>query len=247
VSILFVNAVYKTKTGKSSKKSVLLALADRANEDGICFPSIEDTVERTELNRKTVEKCLAQLVAGKFIVDTGQRVGKTKQVIVWQLDYSVISASKKEAPQKRIPSTFADKQPQIGVETAPETGYVTTSEPPSKPCTSSLPKTASISVDPGELNEYVEAAIWQCQKYNREIKYPAGFKQAVRKRIMEKGPNPEDIEARDQYLKAKNITKVESNLEVHKPRVLRSQEGFEQMEAIKREQLKKNREWRAKD
>lgn len=45
----------------SSQKSVLISLADNANDEGVCWPSIDRIMERTCLTDRTVQKCLKWL------------------------------------------------------------------------------------------------------------------------------------------------------------------------------------------
>src|SRR4051794_11050309 len=51
------------KTGSSSAKLVLVKLADNANEEGRCWPSIDLIVKHTELARSSVYKQLKHLRA----------------------------------------------------------------------------------------------------------------------------------------------------------------------------------------
>ncbi|WP_111894204.1 helix-turn-helix domain-containing protein [Acinetobacter sp. MB5] len=77
----------QTKGGclKPLKKLVLLSLADRAGEDHCAYPSVGRLVEDTEMDRKTVLKIIDELVEDGFIVDTGERKGRTKQIKVYRL------------------------------------------------------------------------------------------------------------------------------------------------------------------
>lgn len=90
----------------STRKFVLVALADAANDFGICYPSIAHIVEKTCLDRKTIINCIAELKEFGFLIDTGERKGRTKQVPVFklQLDKSTkngtISCSKHETVPK---------------------------------------------------------------------------------------------------------------------------------------------------
>ena len=53
MSVAFLTAAFAAKIGSASQKSVLVALADRADDKtGFCFPSVADLVDRTELDRK---------------------------------------------------------------------------------------------------------------------------------------------------------------------------------------------------
>ncbi|KRI08905.1 hypothetical protein APC63_00880 [Acinetobacter baumannii] len=78
----------KQKAGgalKPLKKLVLLSLADRAGETHECYPSIARLVDDTEMDRKTVLKIIDELIEDGFIIDTGKREGKTKQIKVYLL------------------------------------------------------------------------------------------------------------------------------------------------------------------
>jgi DNA-binding MarR family transcriptional regulator len=70
---------------KPLKKLVLLSLADRAGETHECYPSVARLVEDTEMDRKTVLKIIDELIEDGFIIDTGKREGRTKQVKVYLL------------------------------------------------------------------------------------------------------------------------------------------------------------------
>jgi uncharacterized phage protein (TIGR02220 family) len=76
----------------SSSKFVLLALADAARADARAFPSCETIEQFTRLDARTVTRALADLVARGFIRDTGERVGRTGRVKVYELCTSVRSS-----------------------------------------------------------------------------------------------------------------------------------------------------------
>lgn len=69
----------------SSVKFVLVALANYASEFGLVFPSVESLCVKTSLDRKTVLAAIAQLQVHRYMVDTGERRGKTGQVKVYRL------------------------------------------------------------------------------------------------------------------------------------------------------------------
>lgn len=68
------------------KLVVLLSMSDRASEDHTCFPSINRLASDCRMNRKTVLKIIAELIEDGLISDTGERKGRTKQVIVYRLN-----------------------------------------------------------------------------------------------------------------------------------------------------------------
>jgi len=51
----------KQKVGKSTAKFVLLMLADKANDDGLCFPSVNKIADDCEITRPTVIKAIKTL------------------------------------------------------------------------------------------------------------------------------------------------------------------------------------------
>ncbi len=67
------------------KKLVLLSMADRADEQHCCFPSSTRLADDCQINKKTLYKILDELISDGLIFDTGERKGKTKQVIVYRL------------------------------------------------------------------------------------------------------------------------------------------------------------------
>lgn len=76
----------KQRPGKIADKLVLIALADRHNEEqDIAWPSIAWLCEFTGADRKTIITSLDRLETLGFITDSGERFGKTKQVKGYKL------------------------------------------------------------------------------------------------------------------------------------------------------------------
>ena len=98
-------------TKRSAKRLVLLALADRANKENTCFPSIARVVKDTGMDRKTIMNTINDLITLGLISDTGERKGGTNQVRVLK-----INVDKQESyPQSCSDST--NKQCEISKET----------------------------------------------------------------------------------------------------------------------------------
>ena len=98
-------------TKRSAKRLVLLALADRANKENTCFPSIARVVKDTGMDRKTVMNTINDLITLGLVLDTGERRGGTNQVRVLK-----INVDKQESyPQEHQLST--NKQCEIPKET----------------------------------------------------------------------------------------------------------------------------------
>ena len=100
----------------ATAKLILLAMADRADEEHQCFPSMKRLVEDTSLDKKTVTTGIARLEADGFLIDTGARKGRTQQVRVLQLNLHMETIGK--GTQKRNPSENgslpSDNQPENG-------------------------------------------------------------------------------------------------------------------------------------
>lgn len=91
-------------TKRSAKRLVLLALADRANKENTCFPSIARVVKDTGMDRKTVMNTINDLITLGLVSDTGERKGGTNQVRV--LKINVVKQESypqegKESPRKQ--------------------------------------------------------------------------------------------------------------------------------------------------
>lgn len=70
----------------ATRKLILIALADCANQDHCAFPSCETLQRKTSLDRKTILQGLADLQGFGYLLDTGKRVGKTKQIPIFKLN-----------------------------------------------------------------------------------------------------------------------------------------------------------------
>lgn len=72
MSFKVTNWVWARSESRNGARLVMLALADRADDDGLAWPSIEDLAERTKLSRRAVQKGIAALVEdGELKVENG--------------------------------------------------------------------------------------------------------------------------------------------------------------------------------
>lgn len=72
MSIKVTNWVWARSESRNGARLVMLALADRADDDGKAWPSIEDLCERTLLSPRAVQKGIAKLVEiGELKVESG--------------------------------------------------------------------------------------------------------------------------------------------------------------------------------
>lgn len=85
MSIAALNWAFRAQAGSSSRKLVLIALANWCGANNETYPSVEAICGVTELNRKTVLDTLHALANAGLITDTGRRTGRSNGVRVWRL------------------------------------------------------------------------------------------------------------------------------------------------------------------
>jgi hypothetical protein len=85
MSIKYMNLAWKMPLN-AVETLVLLALADSANDDGFCFPSYDNLIEKTKLSRATLAKTLSILKgAGFFETKPHSIIGNGRKVNTYQL------------------------------------------------------------------------------------------------------------------------------------------------------------------
>lgn len=77
--------VRSQRVGKGSPKAVLIALADFAGEDFRVWASMDAIEQFIEQDRKTVLANIKRLKELGYLEDTGERTGRTGQIIVYQM------------------------------------------------------------------------------------------------------------------------------------------------------------------
>ncbi|OYZ14337.1 MAG: hypothetical protein B7Y35_11250 [Sphingomonadales bacterium 28-64-96] len=105
-----------------TEKLVLMALADRANDDGVqCYPGIREICRKTGASERTVQGCIKRLVEAGHLT-RNERPGKS-------VNY-VVHPRKSCAPQKLRPAKTAppQKATETPAESAPNTSGTISSE-----------------------------------------------------------------------------------------------------------------------
>lgn len=113
--------VAKQPIKPSAMKFVLMGLADVSSDYGIAFPSIAHLEQYTCQDRKTILSNLKKLQQAGFIVDTGDRVGRTGQVIVYRIKGpkagTVKESQKRDASEKLASQAVEGSQINEGPQT----------------------------------------------------------------------------------------------------------------------------------
>jgi hypothetical protein len=156
----------------SSLKFLLVACADVTPENGRTYPSVAYLSEITQQNRKTVLRGLARLVERGFLADTGERKGRTNQVIVYSLQWETNSPKKGTVPMGTGPKTESKSTVFTGG-TGPKTGHGTPSlnsktERKNDEKSQNLRKTV-VSTQPPIPRKAGEHALTWARRMNREM------------------------------------------------------------------------------
>jgi hypothetical protein len=87
MSIRAIDWAWKQRLGKASAKLVLAKLADYANDDGKCWPSLRTIGIYTELSRDTVLRAIRFLESKKLLTVIRRGNGRSALSNVYQLNY----------------------------------------------------------------------------------------------------------------------------------------------------------------
>ena len=102
---------FKSDVKPSSVKFTLVALCECANyQTGKIFPSVKHLCQITGQDRKTVISNIGKLVSEGWLCETGERVGRTGQIKVYQATIGTVP--KTEQSQERNGSAFPVKESQ---------------------------------------------------------------------------------------------------------------------------------------
>jgi hypothetical protein len=139
VSVEAITWALGLKLERSSTKFVLVAMANCADAENTCWPSVAYLCEATCQDRKTVMENIRRLEALGLLEDTGQRRGKTAQVPIYRVTpngtKNGTGTENGTVPKTEPNSTvFPPKQYRFSVETVPKTGHgtVNTQKEPSR-------------------------------------------------------------------------------------------------------------------
>jgi hypothetical protein len=120
MSIRAIDWVLRSDVSPPSDKFVLIVLANYCNSFGLSYPSVSRVVSDTGYDRKTVLRALMRLKDKTVIQDSGKRLGRTKQVVVYRLSWAIEETDEIETvPKAELfigskQSQYGSKQSQYG-------------------------------------------------------------------------------------------------------------------------------------
>ena len=159
MSVQAIAWAYRQHVERSAAKFILVTMANYANADLLCWPTVTTLENDTGQDRKTVLANIDRLRVSGHLVDTGERKGVTKSVVVFRLNdpkgeapaSPVDEQAKSQSDTKNgtpeqsqnrdnseseaVPffppssTVFPGKQSQNSVEAVPKTGHRTIKEP----------------------------------------------------------------------------------------------------------------------
>ncbi len=89
-----MNRIWKDKTSAGSQRLVLLALADRADEDGICWPGVDWIAAQANITSRQIRTILRCLESSGDLITIGQKGGRHRTnlyIITTGLDKDAIA------------------------------------------------------------------------------------------------------------------------------------------------------------
>jgi len=158
MSVQFLSAAFEAQGLRPTQKLVLLALADRADQLGRCWPSYDDIRHRTGCKRNTISKALDALEE-KGLLSRMHRFGSST---VYQLTF--VSDHSNSIQRGTINSI------QRGTINSIQRGTLTVNEPPIEPSVSECMAYAmenNLNVDVEYFHEYYSGNDWVDAKGNR--------------------------------------------------------------------------------
>ncbi len=75
MSIKLMSAVWDDKRTTGAARLVLLSLADQANDEGVCWPSIATIARRANVHRDSVHRAIIELEEMGFLTRTPRKIG----------------------------------------------------------------------------------------------------------------------------------------------------------------------------
>lgn len=97
-----MTAVWETTIGPATKRLVLLALADSANDEGVCWPKVDTLARKAGCSRTAAEDALRTLAADGII--SKSRAGRGRyQSTVFTIDSHRLQAPEFRAPAPQTP------------------------------------------------------------------------------------------------------------------------------------------------
>jgi hypothetical protein len=124
LSTIIMSACWPLQGMSGPQKAVLISLADNANDEGVCWPSVARIAQRTCLGERTVQTAIKWLTQ-VGLLEIRERMGRSTVYTLTAASYA--------PPQEMHPATDAPPPPQLTTETPAAAAPRTVIEPSSEP------------------------------------------------------------------------------------------------------------------
>lgn len=103
-----MSLVYNAHIGDPQQKSVLLALADRADDFGLCWPGLDNLVFKTELGRSTVKRARRALIENGWIAQRHRDQNGKSTTNAYRLNIEKLTKAQRKIPQDQQSKEMAE-------------------------------------------------------------------------------------------------------------------------------------------
>jgi hypothetical protein len=124
LSTIIMSACWPLQGMSGPQKAVLISLADNANDEGVCWPSVARIAQRTCLGERTVQTAIKWLTQ-VGLLEIRERMGRSTVYTLTPASYA--------PPQEMHPAPDAPPPPQLTTETPAAAAPRTVIEPSSEP------------------------------------------------------------------------------------------------------------------
>ncbi|MCS4312955.1 hypothetical protein M2397_003258 [Pseudomonas sp. BIGb0381] len=124
MSTIIMSLCWPLQGMSGPQKAVLISLADNANDEGVCWPSVARISERTCLAERTVQAAIKWLGQAR-ILSVRERMGRSTMYTLTPAAYA--------PPQEAHPAVAASPPPQLTTKTPAAAAPRTVIEPSSEP------------------------------------------------------------------------------------------------------------------
>jgi hypothetical protein len=180
MSTLITAACWPLQGMSPAQKSVLISLADQANDDGVCWPSVGTLSMRTCLSERAVQGALRWLVEAGFL-RVSERTGRSTVYRVTPANPAPPQQTHPRTPRTPAdsaptPADAAPPPPQQMHPTPADAAPRTVKEPSIEPSGNRKPRgkrAAGFDAAGIELPEWLDAEDWQAWvQHRRELRKP---------------------------------------------------------------------------
>jgi biotin operon repressor len=188
MSVRLMSAVFESESLSPTERLIMLALADHADDDGRCYPSIERLCRRTGLSERAVQTNIKRLSEGGYVkVHVGGGKGHANL-------YFISANPAADAPRSKCtPAADAPQTPQQ-VRQTPQQVHPNHQEPPLEPSESNSAGEICAALSEWASTSAVRSFVaYRRKQKGKALSLTAAKRQATQlKAIFDAGGDPDD-------------------------------------------------------